>query len=498
MTRAPNHPVPADSHPSAARNVPAGPRSAAGHNVAAGPRAGRPGTHRVRAAGRAFTLAELLVAVAIMAALMTLIATVFATASKASGTAQAIAAAHRQQSQTTQSIRRDLEAIVPGPVAAGAMPPMLAIAGVEVAAQETPAAAPLLHRADVLMLLMPAGQRRDFAPYVYSGTTAYQARQVVYGHADTGKRNAAGNWDPNFLRSIDTAGQQPVAAEWHLARRVIGIPSAIPPAGPGAAGGALTATAFLTGEADVYSFNPQMNPALNPPANPPLGFFRFDGAATDPVQAYYHAPVAAGENHYFAKRGAEHYLLANGYWWGRTGANAYVRLEAGNIIPPLMITNDFTLNNSWKPFPSQWFYAPGSRTIIDPAPLPGHTTAAAWHFLPRCSYFKVEFTYDNPYEVTLDRSQSPPEITFTGCDDTGTLLCPAPVPVRWQSVPAGEIWVWSGLSVDPNDYAGANPVDKRDLTHPFRWPRAIRITLRSYAGGQEQPIQQTIVHAWKN
>jgi hypothetical protein len=48
--------------------------------------------------------------------------------------------------------------------------------------------------------------------------------------------------------------------------------------------------------------------------------------------------------------------------------------------------------------------------------------------------------------------------------------------------------VWTRLSVDPK-----NPTD------PFRWPRALRITLRAYgrSGTLERPIEQTILYTFR-
>ena len=116
---------------------------------------------------------------------------------------------------------------------------------------------------------------------------------------------------------------------------------------------------------------------------------------------------------------------------------------------------------------------------------------------------KVEFTYDDPREIEIawnDTSSTYEPILFEWNDfdvDGDPDSVPAPRPINWQSVPADEQWVWSQLSGEPDNYEeGAG--DLRDLTHPYRWPRAIRITIRVYdpSGRFEEPITQTIVHAW--
>ena len=141
-----------------------------------------------------------------------------------------------------------------------------------------------------------------------------------------------------------------------------------------------------------------------------------------------------------------------------------------------------------------------SRVVLDPTPPIGQGERLAHYYLPACSEFKVEFTYDDPREIEIDREPGSPTIgepILFDWNGDGTVETPAPSPINWQSVPANEKWVWSKLSPQPNDYDdGAG--DLRDLTHPYRWPKAIRITIKVYdpGGRLEEPITQTIVHAW--
>ncbi len=146
----------------------------------------------------------------------------------------------------------------------------------------------------------------------------------------------------------------------------------------------------------------------------------------------------------------------------------------------------------------------------------------AAYFLPGCVDFKVEFTYDNPREIIIDRASANREplvtdrfdvdlATPTWLDTNGdTVLDKLPVPqaIKWHSVPAGQTWVWSHLSVNPSYYQAAVPaLDLRDLTLQspelgaplFSWPRAVRITLRAVdpAGRLAEPITQTIVHSFE-
>lgn len=131
--------------------------------------------------------------------------------------------------------------------------------------------------------------------------------------------------------------------------------------------------------------------------------------------------------------------------------------------------------------------------------MPQRTAA---YFLPSCSEFKVEFTYDDPSEIAVDPAKGQPILADTNGDghvgepyDAGALHdAPAASPINWETVPPGHIFVWTGLPTDPNVYD-----DLRNRTFPYRWPRALRITIRAYApgGALDYPITHTLIHVWK-
>jgi len=226
--------------------------------------------------------------------------------------------------------------------------------------------------------------------------------------------------------------------------------------------------------------------------------------------------------------------------------------------PPINPTTDFPPNrypvDATTPTPYnwlQWFYVPNttppglSRTRIDPNPPPGRTDRMAAYLLPGCSDFKIEFTYDDPREIAVGRDPAiaatygnpilTPDVDSDGVaeyDIDGTLaggFTPAPQAIRWQSLDGPQplsgktswtqVQVWNRIGVEGTDYgdavkdAAGNPLDLRDLTlqpadappstatvrPTFRWPRAIRITLRVWdpAGRLEDPIVHTIVHTFE-
>ncbi len=475
----------------------------------------------------AFTLVELMVSLAILVGMMTMVAMIFHTAGKASGEAQASAALYRQLSQITEIIRRDLESVDP-------LSHMLGIAGVEFLAQEQAQASPTAHRADVLMLVAA----REFAPYVYqpaSGDEFSPITHIIYEHANFGRLDpGSATWMAGSQRQVES-GTIP-ASQWHLARRVVGFPSADL---------ANTGTDFvrcwpLTGHEftgdfrerpeeynkfmDVFDFRwftDLHSPGyIRPPSPAPDSFDDLLDPAFHGVEPGLFQYNASGalffaylktSNGIFRFDFAGTYLFDGGYWWKWDNGNPdgrwqWQRWDQSIGPDPVAHTPDPTLppipaidgyvnsdpRQPWRHWP-EWFYTGGqSRVWLDPSPPAGVPERLAAYFLPACSEFKVEFTYDDPHEIEI--GGDPPEPILT---PYGMSQVPAPRPVRWQSVPPGEQWVWSGLSMDPGDY-DAPSGDLRDLTHPYRWPRALRITIRAYdaAGGLDRPIQRTIIHTW--
>ncbi|HSW47070.1 MAG TPA: hypothetical protein VLM89_16015, partial [Phycisphaerae bacterium] len=238
------------------------------------------------------------------------------------------------------------------------------------------------------------------------------------------------------------------------------------------------------------------------------------------------------------------------YWWRlNTSVPAWERQAfVAGIMQTISATFLFTppirvpLDGAIDPFNwMEWFYIPGtqgaSRVLLDPNPPPGRSNMMSAYFLPGCSEFKVEFTYDDPREIAVDENTRRPILTpdadndgqteydmdgtgvIADTDNDGVLdapRTPAPQPINWQSLPSyweaqtqGVPWqqvrVWNRIGVELTDYADATrtattpPSDLRDRTQPFRWPRAIRITIRAYdpAGRLDDPITYTIVHCWQ-
>lgn len=483
-----------------------------------------------RFTGRAgFTLTELLVAVAIMAGMMTMVAMIFTTATRSSGQAQAMASLHRQVRQVAEGIRRDLASIDP---ASGIM----GIVRVDVPAyltqqdrdtDRTLVTDPTqskndVYRADVLMVVTP----RTFKPYVYTPpedrSSEYDCafadrRLVVYGHADLGTLQTDGTWVTGATRAIEGAPHSPIpASQWHLARRIIGFTQDLTQLGSTHNRGdwPLVRDAF-TGRINDTSGNQFADvlgqytwEQISPRDNPLKGHFRYDG---DNNLKLYYVENEDGIYRYDPETGP-FYLLKEDtvtpspyrYWWRGLGNDAWTRIEQPDTInmshtAPPPVTPFEQANNAWNW--TQWFYRDASsRSLLDPDPPVGQERRLAHYYLPGCSEFRVEFTYDDPREIALDPNEDyrvPRLIDWDG-DSAESLDVPAPAPVRWQSVPTGERWVWSNLSTDPNPYAIGGSGDLRDLTQPYRWPRAIRVTIRVHdpAGRLPEPITHTIVHAW--
>jgi|GEM_PF-1636907 len=500
---------------------------------------------------RAFTLTELLVSLVILVGMMTLIATIFATAGKSSGAAQAQARMHRQLLQAADAILVDLTNTLPGKDAAEIPKGVLAIAGVTIVARDTVRSAELPHRADVLMLLT----QQQFEPFIYqhppAGQTQFeQYKQVVYGHADFGELSAAGEWlgVPKFVEKA--LAKQWYASEWHLARRVVGFrkpPSVVDDStNTRACQWPLVSPAFLGSDAtravtDVwYDVNNTITfPGILGWMNP--GFYAYDRSGSSSggfglYECYIErkADSSSGSGGGFFRvdrRQQGEFLLEKDpsdsrvYWWKRPSATGlWKRTDARRTSPDISYMPDQPKPNPVVPsdyvrrgssdsvhFWPDWFYAPDRvknpltdsfRTRLDPTPPPGMPQRTAAYFLPSCSEFKVEFTYDDPSEIAVDPAKGQPILADTNGDghvgepyDAGALHdAPAASPINWETVPPGHIFVWTGLPTDPNVYD-----DLRNRTFPYRWPRALRITIRAYApgGALDYPITHTLIHVWK-
>ncbi|MGQ9651766.1 MAG: PulJ/GspJ family protein [Phycisphaerae bacterium] len=507
----------------------------------------------------AFTLTELLVSLVILVGMMTLIATIFATAGKSSGAAQTQVRLHRQLLQAADAISVDLANTLPGTDAAGIPKGVLAVAGVTIVARETARSAEFPHRADVLMLLT----QQQFEPFIYqhptSGQTQFeQYKQVVYGHADFGELSATGEWlgVPKFVEKA--LARQWYASDWHLARRVVGFrkpPSVVDDSTiTRACQWPLVSAPFLGSDptgvvTDVwYDANGTITfPGILGSMDP--GFYAYDrgGSASGGFglyQCYIEMKPGAsygGGLFRFDKRQPGEFLFeANAsdsldpyrpYWWWRPNVTSpWMRTDARRAppsvsympVPPKpspVVPRGYVSREPSEPvhFWPDWFYAPDRiknpltdsfRTRLDPTPPPGMPQRTAAHFLPSCSEFKVEFTYDDPSEIPVDPVEGQPILADTNGDghvgepyNAGALPdAPAASPINWQSVPPGQIFVWTGLPTDSNVYPPVGGVqDPRNRTFPFRWPRALRITIRAYApgGALDYPITHTLIHVWK-
>ncbi|NLE60171.1 MAG: type II secretion system protein [Planctomycetes bacterium] len=482
----------------------------------------------------AFTLTELLVSLVILVGMMTLIATIFATAGKSSGVAQVQTRLHRQLLQVADVMRVDLANTVPGMGGAGPSG-VLAIAGVAVEAKDT-AKSPdtSVRRADVLMLLT----QQQFEPFIYeppAGTFLDNYKQVVYGHADIGKLlpDLSGQWFPGSIKHVENAAAEGwLASEWHLARRVVGFVKTAMDYSDTAQWPRNSRSILGTdpGGFTTDVAGPSVSTALSS-IMPGHYVYRRDDDAQMSLQRCY---FENADGRFYWQ--TSYYLLAEDpfdvttYWWLDDGytppsvLNRKWRREdsrrGGTVSLPFSLTK-------WPPLVSgyryplnaeaqmmyywpRWFYYPAGaagpidsyRTRIDPMPPPGMPKRTAAYFLPSCSEFKVEFTYDDPREVVVG-TDGQPVLADTNGDGivsppgSGPPDAPAASPVNWQTVPPGHMYVWTGLSTDTNNYTA--PGDLRDRTFPFRWPRALRITMRAYApgGALDYPITHSLIHVWQ-
>lgn len=465
-------------------------------------------------ARRAMTLTELVVAVGVLVLLMSMIATIFVSASKASGKAKAITDIHRQVRQVAETIRKDLENVDPAKH-------ILAIAGVEVSAYNTPDDAQLnrpktIHRSDVVGFLTG----RSASPYVFQQPSDpadagrieldTSVSQVVYGHADlarlveTTPGSGVWQWDAASVQPVET-GQTP-SSLWHLARRILLFPNsplspaqlARPGVGPRNAPYILTNQEVLLSQSDVFV---QSLDEYDATIGLPLpGVYRFTGSEP---QDFYYVSIN-GEWMRWENNRWLHF--AGGKWHYYEG----VRNNPCPSPPPARPqdqpdccggTHQWTYEDQQFGLQHQCtlFYPPGAsvfsnylaffypaaaavrRTRIDPSPPAQELRPLAHYFMQGCSEFRVQFTYDDPRELPR----------LPGNSGTGEPVEPEPPePVRWWSVPPGQVIIWSRVS--PNATADG-------LSERYRWPRALKITLRVYdpSGRLEEPLEHSIIHRWQ-
>ena len=445
-----------------------------------------------------FTVIELLVSVAVLVGIMTMVAMIFATASKASGQAAASSTLYRYLRQATDALRADLAAVDPSTS-------VLFIGGTEIQAYKTEQArtsgqAMVSHRADVLSFLT----KRSVQPFVFeqpappTGPIPLADRVLVtYGHADWAPLVSSGKtdnpWAFDLSKLIRVEGEDPAnpvspkpASQWHLARRIIAFPAATYAVSQGSGMGdpgdlGFTTDKFLTGDCDVFG-----DPLTSVLPHLPPGFYHFNDAGG---MQYVYCRYSAGTDHWYRSpaAGVWYVLYDDGYWYQFEGSyvpnpDHWVRWENGAMLPPILLpypsrpSDDPTYSN-YITNVVNWFHVanptaghPGR--VVVPSSLPvGAQKRLGSYFLPGCSEFRVEYTYDDPREILLDASDAP---IFQH-------------PVRWYTVGTGEQMIWSQLAADPTD-----------RTDPHRWPKALRITIRVYdqGGRLEAPIEQTVIHTW--
>ncbi len=488
----------------------------------------------------------MLVAVAILLAVMTMVGVIFNTASKSSGLAQAMNSAYRDLRNAGSVMREDLDRCLPAQgILAIAGVEVLAHSNAKDAESNRDLIDPTnpppgtadpfadVHRADVLMFTTD----RDIQTYVFRQPPRPQASGdpqpiefdpvaiVTYGHADVGELEFDGSIGQWRFRSgpklIESAGKPLIgnyrqsdmpSYSWHLARRVLRFPARTLAANqrnlagvfqPAGANYILVDPAILEGQCDVY-VDPYNDPNDAGSILPLMGqgYFHYGPDATSPADDY--AVIrgsAQGRSWWYRLEIGDWFVFADDFWFGSPGANAtncgawqqWTRKVAGVTpdpptcapdplaAPPNGVDLD-AIDRRWA------FYVPtqtNRRTVLDPTPPAGAGDRMGAYFLPNCSDFLVEYTYDDPAEL------------FLAPDSSGNWRVEPQAPVRWQSVRNGEQMVWSRLSVSPKNYR--DPNDPRNRTDPIRWPRALRITLRAYGPGTtlEDPVEQVIVHTFQ-
>lgn len=370
----------------------------------------------IRRAG--FTLVELIVAMGLLVGLMTMVGAIFKIAGDTASQGTATMSVYRYLRSVRQVIQQDLENFDPTNGA-------LAIYGWEQLAYATQSdresgrvldglprkmaggamnsyRPPLdYHRADVFMLTT----HTESQPYAYrpnkptdpvpTGT----AQIIVYGHADQGRldpgndpRTNDDRWEqdssgePIMLRIAK--GKQPIAAlgievgdgisdlpasKWHLARRL----------------------AVLSNET-----------TFKPPTPLKPDGVRYRLSSADRLKLYRLGEDSAGE--------------------GRPSGDFFQEFDL-NAALDMWESNAF----GQPDIPNEWYYDSAvfkdNRTAIIASPTAGQQQRMASHFLPGCTEFKVEVTFDTP------------EMIF----DDATTFGPDPQPpTNWFTVPSGRRLEW--------------------------------------------------------
>jgi type II secretory pathway pseudopilin PulG len=438
---------------------------------------------------------ELMVSVAILLGVLALIGTIFSTASKAGGNATAVTHVYRQLRQAAEMIRRDLENMDPASDALG-------IAGVaQQATDSRKTAAANLHRADVLMLLTDRGDARPYIASLGSSNPddyLNNTMQVVYGHADTFEVTSSGTTTPKTIENASGVSAIP-SYEWHLARRSVFFP--ITPLSGATTTLLLTDASFREGTTDLTTNTLEVYEATG---YFPTGMFHTKAgslyasgcnmvAAPDNFACYLYqvdppdCSYALCSSWMLFKHTNSRWYLPPGTDWNRTeGATPNITdSESSVTLANLNTAVASVTHRVYRQFydSAEPYYR---RTVLDTTPATNAAQRMAAEFLPNCSEFRVEYTYDDPRDVDFQHwyygdTSSP--TTGDRLGGTNNLTRP----IDWRVVPTGEQLIWSKITNSPTD-----------RTNPFRWPRALRITLKCWdAGGRlDEPVTYTMVYTW--
>lgn len=377
--------------------------------------------------------------------------------------------------------------------------------------------------ADIMQLDEISGKTGQYQPSLVIRTKRIESSDLPVLN-DGGNPNPIGVWAQSDIP----------ASTWHLARRILRFPQQTRTGNcPEGMYPTLTSLSIplplngldlLDGNADVFQYqysnpaqlfdpsgtaNPSIlgqvgqglhvTPALDAasstnPAHYGNHIFRY---SPDGVNTYWYRWETDKSNtvtwYLFTQ---DHWWVHNGAQWQRTeiiaGTPQTIALVPAVAAPDPSTGKPFVPDLFWLTYPNRIQHPDPSasnplnrRTLLDPAAPAGAAKHMGAYFMPNCSDFMVEYTYDDPAEVQLVN------------DGSGNWRAETQAPIRWQRVPNGQQMVWSRLSVSPKNYS--DPNDPRNRTDPIRWPRALRITIRAWGPGTtlEEPIEQVIVHTFQ-